>query len=546
MSHMWNPYVPPMAIPTHPPIRTVCINPGERAYFSQYGGKSQVECEDHASGYEQSTATFGADHTWTSPMSSPGLLSPKSGEWPLWRLPRRPILIDSSAAPHNIEGRHADSFVPHISPNLHYGNGGRGPGNYLYGGTNACGQRASYGPRPKPDVERKVVGRGRNIQGNVDDLDKQRNRTSSFRHPPIDFGRRQIRLVRVLPTEPGAPIKCKFALSMVDNKSVRYTALSYTWGSASSETDIERIILHKQNFWTRRNLWFFLRQVRDDPALSVNWYWIDALCIDQAETGRDGQQEKNHQVNMMSQIYSNAHSVMTWLGEPDPEEHAALDALQSCIDNRSCKRNHALIRRGLRYLGDAFYWSRIWIIQEMVLAKRARFRVGDYNFDWSSIYSMRLEARGSNTWRLQDMGWAMTNVLDLRQDWYRGRPLDLVNGMQDFGTRKCSDPRDKIYGLLGLMSHKPCIPDYSKSCKELYVEVVLWALRQDLIQAPARRISMGHTFNRCNPCAHLKLWSTALRLEASECQHAQEQLADELGNDWPLMHPWACHNSDWV
>jgi hypothetical protein len=195
-----------------------------------------------------------------------------------------------------------------------------GEGFTAYGGAYSSTSTTSYDSsapsRISSNSSRSVHGRRLEC-----DLDKIRNRDSFFRHPPIDFTRRQIRLVQVLPTESVEPIKCKFALSMVPNKSVRYTAWSYTWGGACKELDVVKIVLHKQEFWARRNLWWFLRQVRDDPALRSKWYWIDALCTDQAETGSDGHQEKNHQVNMMSQIYSNANLVVTWLENHD-QKHA--------------------------------------------------------------------------------------------------------------------------------------------------------------------------------------------------------------------------------
>lgn len=190
----------------------------------------------------------------------------------------------------------------------------------------------------------------------VFDLDKQRNRESAFRHPPIDFSRRQIRLVRVLQTEPDAPIRCKFALSMVHSKSVHYTALSYTWGGASHDSDHVRTILHKQDFWVRRNLWWFSCQVRDDPALRADWYWIDALCVDQAENDIAGTREKNHQVNMMGKIYSKADLVITWLGEPPREECAALDALQRFLEGEEFEKRSNQIQKALKYLGDSAYW----------------------------------------------------------------------------------------------------------------------------------------------------------------------------------------------
>jgi hypothetical protein len=61
------------------------------------------------------------------------------------------------------------------------------------------------------------------------------------------------------------------------------------------------------------------------------------------------------------------------------------------------------------------------------------------------------------------MGWTMTNLLDLRHDWFRGSRLNVESALGDFGVQQCSDLRDKVYGLLGLMAEKPCMADYAQS-----------------------------------------------------------------------------------
>ncbi|KAH7347088.1 heterokaryon incompatibility protein-domain-containing protein, partial [Pyrenochaeta sp. MPI-SDFR-AT-0127] len=125
----------------------------------------------------------------------------------------------------------------------------------------------------------------------------------------------QIRLVRIIPSRGSSPIRCEFVLSMVDNHKKPYTALSYIWGPARERSDVVKIQLHDQDFWIRRNLWDFLQRARMDRSLCAKLFWIDAICIDQAGNGSNGLLEKNHQVNMMAEIYSNAHEVICWLGE---------------------------------------------------------------------------------------------------------------------------------------------------------------------------------------------------------------------------------------
>ena len=46
----------------------------------------------------------------------------------------------------------------------------------------------------------------------------------------------------------------------------------------------------------------------DILSVTTLYLWIDQLCIDQHNTS-----ERNHQVNMMSQVYAKAASIVVWL-----------------------------------------------------------------------------------------------------------------------------------------------------------------------------------------------------------------------------------------
>lgn len=92
----------------------------------------------------------------------------------------------------------------------------------------------------------------------------------------------------------------------------KFTVLSYRWGDDTSE----KIVYSGQDGTTevpiRKGLHQALRRIRF--AHKPRLVWADALCIDQANT-----EEKNSQVRLMSEIYSNA-LVCVWLGADYDEE----------------------------------------------------------------------------------------------------------------------------------------------------------------------------------------------------------------------------------
>jgi hypothetical protein len=385
--------------------------------------------------------------------------------------------------------------------------------------------------------------------------DKERNRISRFQHPPIDFTRRQIRLVRIVqteldapvePTTSDAPIQCEFLLGMVDDAKLPYTALSYMWGTVRQESDVIKIKLHGQDFWVRHNLWLFLRRARADKSLCTKFYWIDALCIDQTENGIYGHHEKNHQVNMMSHIYSNAREVICWLGDPDtnilnvPRD---LEALQKYLINRRYREEKEWALSGLLYIMQLKYWSRIWIVQEVILAREATLRCGPFVFSWYDIllFRKKLEIRrGMNRGR----------YLDSQLDWGESEPIaawcmekavgkrrNIMDALYDFRNHDCSDRRDRIYALLGLFPFTLVEVDYNKSCVELYIEFLSAAPQCGLLfSGPLNPRFSGEKRAQRTKCYFPTALARALRLTDEDKGKVHARLANKQDIDWELVH----------
>ncbi len=81
--------------------------------------------------------------------------------------------------------------------------------------------------------------------------------------------------------------------------------MSYTWGELGGAR--ETIEVDGRHLPVQRNLFDFLRQLQ---VYNESWLlWIDAVCIDQGRL-----QERNHQVQLMNEIYRYAREVLVWLG----------------------------------------------------------------------------------------------------------------------------------------------------------------------------------------------------------------------------------------
>ena len=83
----------------------------------------------------------------------------------------------------------------------------------------------------------------------------------------------------------------------------------------------ESLVIDGLSFMVPKTVNAVLRRLRDLPeAKSGMKFWIDAICIDQ-----DNTPEKNHQVNLMWNIYATAFSVVAWLGECEDGSETAID-----------------------------------------------------------------------------------------------------------------------------------------------------------------------------------------------------------------------------
>lgn len=175
-----------------------------------------------------------------------------------------------------------------------------------------------------------------------------------------------IRLLRLYANENTEEIHCGlFAYSLKDEHLPNYRAVSYTW---LENTPLRQIRCGHSRLLVRENLFVLLGFMRHRKFDC--WLWIDAICINQASNT-----EKSHQVKLMGSIYTQANSVIAWLGPDDEACRHAFNVVHrlsrtnetptSCGDlwpwQRECDSMVEFLR--LRY------WTRKWIIQEVVLAR---------------------------------------------------------------------------------------------------------------------------------------------------------------------------------
>ena len=142
---------------------------------------------------------------------------------------------------------------------------------------------------------------------------------------------------------------------------------------------------------------------------------------------------------------------------------------------------------------DRMYFRRLWIIQEIALAKSITVHCGDDAKEWSELMGSHLDYDGvisdpetnaqvtPNHWRRPTDGMVVFLNL-LRQaatnDVMR-RPTSIPDLVYEARHAECEDPRDRLYALLSMEDQKAAsgtdieviVPDYRISVAELFVDV---------------------------------------------------------------------------
>ena len=195
-----------------------------------------------------------------------------------------------------------------------------------------------------------------------------------------------IRLLTLLPGSIGDHIRCTLSTASLASNETIYNALSYTWGDPSGQKSIE---CNGCRAYIGRNLHSALSRLRDMHETVV--LWADALCINQSETD-EALEEREVQVQLMHKIFSQAELVYVDLGEDVPEMEMILQFLQNfaSILSRVLKTrpfNEAFQSDSLpsidhptwpdivRFMRRPWF-TRVWIMQEFILAKHVQVIVG--------------------------------------------------------------------------------------------------------------------------------------------------------------------------
>ncbi|CAN9322796.1 unnamed protein product [Alternaria alternata] len=302
----------------------------------------------------------------------------------------------------------------------------------------------------------------------------------SFVYEPIDLGRPALRLLHLLRGK-GWIIECILYQAFLDGTElIPYEALSYTWGGADKTSTVK---VNGKSLNVTENLYLALQHLRSEHIDRV--IWIDAVCIDQSN-----ERERGHQVQQMCKIYSQAEEVVVWLGQATRETDDLMGSLQRLEELSSLyayghshwklaqwtefwlsvpKNSDFELRKGLGLLLSRPWFRRVWILQEIANAKKASISCGTKSIRAHTFALAPLLMGIKPDRHCQAVLDIMPGRLRENTWWTENR--DLYNLLLKFSESQASDPRDKVYALLGISSDlqdtDSLLPDYTKSLQKV-------------------------------------------------------------------------------
>ena len=324
---------------------------------------------------------------------------------------------------------------------------------------------------------------------------------------PLNPVSRQIRLLKFHPGTEGVDVQCQLEYVLLEDNP-EYTALSYVWGDL---TGTRTILLQNVPFPVTKSLHAALRSIRSRTP-ETSKFWVDALCINQQDLA-----ERSRQVTLMPFIYGQAKHTIVWFG---PGSELSKRAIQLMIEMKNTLKpqdnpwfiekskdilyarcgatahpmTHLLNRleawEALTYLLNVPWWTRVWVAQEIKLSKDPILLWGEDDLFWIHCE----EAMGmTNLWlglvaydrefkdshSQSELRKGMQNALAVVELCQSHRPEEpkrgLLHLMDSFAPNEATDPRDKVYALLGLATDnhsESMIPNYESPVSVVYAESV--------------------------------------------------------------------------
>jgi hypothetical protein len=322
-----------------------------------------------------------------------------------------------------------------------------------------------------------------------------------YQYLPLSSKANSIRIITLLPVSASDSNEIRILLDTIQiqrgNES-QYEALSYTWGSAEDPVAIYVGASGDQIISVTQNLASALQYLRHETE--ERHLWVDAVCIDQKNL-----QERSEQVLKMADVYQIAKRAVVWLGAGNEETIKGTEIIRQLASKLEVDWDLMTMKpsaqarqsddlswadRTIRfpYTKEDFdaihsilscpWFERLWIRQEIWLtSENAVLLCGRQTLSWTDFRNAVFclgQKRSAHEEHIKHIRNRIELIFPLCDN-VGFTPISTL--LRNGQAAKCSDPRDRVFGILSMIDESEKIidiqPDYTKSTAEVYQDVAL-------------------------------------------------------------------------
>ncbi|KAK4226770.1 heterokaryon incompatibility protein-domain-containing protein [Podospora fimiseda] len=248
------------------------------------------------------------------------------------------------------------------------------------------------------------------------------------------------------PIEEGKQSPIHITLNTYDERYPEYETMSYTWGGEENDASLCQPV-YVGEYWDAllqtKNCWDMLAFLQQSPRQGYRYVWVDAICA---------------QVAKMGSIYKNSTRTVVWLGSdlvkptPIPGKYPLRHALDDiCTLDTAERLTLDDGKINFRHLLQLRYFSRVWIVQELLLSRQLLIPFND----------IEILVDPFSTAALDGLVDTCAQWIQYATQW-RNIRMNMIELMAATAHSQASDPQDKIFGLMGL-AYRNILPSYSIS-----------------------------------------------------------------------------------
>ncbi|KAI0502939.1 HET-domain-containing protein [Xylaria bambusicola] len=334
-----------------------------------------------------------------------------------------------------------------------------------------------------------------------------------FPYEPLDKAQKSFRLLIILAGREEEALQLRLSHAIIDNPAAVYETISYCWQDATQRSSVS---VDGRLVDVPASAVAALKCVRNAERSRV--VWIDSICINQSDLS-----ERAYQVALMANIYRSAKCNLVYLGENDEPTRKGFEIVERLYEEIRRKtldlsEFNDLIERYLEgnpYSNDKIecqldesallcvfgrpWFQRLWIVQEAALsAANTCFCGRDFSISlnvllrvaiWLCYHRPSLSPWFWNNDALHDVAdlWSLVdNKNPAPADGNYSDPDSMTSLLLRSQYRHCSDPRDKVFGILSLLNKEDenspetslLEVDYRRPCHEIMRDATRYAVQE--------------------------------------------------------------------